>query len=117
MIEALKNGRNVVLFPEGGCHGKRIHHSFKTGAFDASIKTGLPIIPVFLHYEDQEAFEWLDPDSLIDNFWQIITAKKHRANYYVYDAIEPAGFSDKLAYTNHVYSLYLEWQKIHLGQL
>ena len=114
MIDALKGGRNIVLFPEGGCHGKRIYTSFKTGAFDASLKTGLPIIPVFLHYEDQEAFEWLDPDILVQNFWQIITAKKHKANYYVYDAIEPEGFSDKLVYTDHVYSQYLEWQKIHL---
>ena len=114
MIDALINGRNVVLFPEGGAHGKRIHKEFKTGAFDASLKTGLAIIPVFLHYEDQEAFEWLDPDSLLDNFWQIITAKNHRANYYVYDAIEPSEFNDKVTYMNHVHSLYLDWQKTHL---
>ena len=116
MIKALNNGKNIVLFPEGGCKGKRIYKEFKTGAFDASLKTGLPIIPVFLHYEDQEAFEWLDPDTLIDNFWQIMTAKNNHANYYVYDAIYPSEFSDKESYTNHVYSLYLKWQEDHLDE-
>ena len=62
MIQALNDGKNIVLFPEGGCMGKRIHKEFKSGAFDASLKTGLPIIPVFLHYEDQEAFEWLNSE-------------------------------------------------------
>ena len=116
MIEALGEGKNIVLFPEGGCRGKRIYREFKTGAFEASLKTGLPIIPAFLHYEDQAAFEWLDPDTLIDNFWQIITAKNNRANYYVYDAIYPSEFSDKTTYANYVHSLYLEWQKEYLDE-
>jgi len=115
MISALTDGKNVALFPEGGCFGKRLYKEFKTGAFEASLSTGSPIIPVFLHYEDQEAFEWLDPDSLLKNLWQIMTAKKHHANYYIYDAIEPSGFNDEATYTEFVYSKYLDWQKTHLG--
>jgi len=114
MIDALNSGKNVVLFPEGGCTGKRIYREFKTGAFEASLKTGLPVIPVFLHYEDQDSFVWLNPDTLIDNFWQIMTAKNNRANYYVHDAIYPSEFSDKTTYAKHVHSLYLEWQKQYL---
>lgn len=114
MIKALNNGINVVLFPEGGCFGKRIYKEFKTGAFDASLKTGVPIIPILLHYEDQEGFEWLDPDTLLDNFWQIMTAKSNLATYYVFDAVYPENFKDKEEFTTHMHNQYLDWQKIYL---
>lgn len=113
MTAALNDGKNVVLFPEGGCLGKRIYKLFHTGAFDVAMRTGLPIIPLFLHYEDQDAFAWLD-ESLLSNFWSIMTAKSNRANYYVYDAIDPSGYTDKFEFANDVHALYLDRQKVHL---
>jgi len=114
MVDALNSGVNIVLFPEGGCKGKRIYKQFKAGAFDVSIQTGLPVVPVFLHYEDQDTFEWQDPDTLIDNLWGIMKTKNNRADYYQYDALEPSDFNDKFEFANHTHSLYLEWQKEHL---
>lgn len=114
LIDAVQKGRNIAVFPEGGCKGRRIFSSFQTGAFDISIQTGVPILPVFLHYEAQETFEWSDPHTLLHKFWHFMTSQNNRANYYVYDAIDPKDFSDKVVYAEHVHNHYLKWQTRYL---
>ena len=114
--DAVKAGKNIVIFPEGGCKGSRIYEKFQTGAFDISLQTGVPILPVFLQYMDQKTFEWKD-ESLVKKLWQIFKSNKNRVNYYVHDAISPEDFSDKESYTKHVHEKYLEWQKKYLDTL
>jgi 1-acyl-sn-glycerol-3-phosphate acyltransferase len=114
IIETLKQGKNVVIFPEGGCKGRRIYEKFQYGAFDISIRTGIPILPVFLHYEAQDTFEWRDPQTLLHKFWHFMTSQNNKANYYVYDAIEPEGFKDKKEFSEYVHGKFLEWQKRYL---
>jgi len=114
IIAELKKGHNVVIYPEGGCKGRRIFESFRYGAFDLSMQTGIPILPVFLHYEMQQNFEWQPPFTLIDKIWHFVTLQNNRANYYVYDAIDPKDFQSKEAYTEYVHDLYLKWQARYL---
>jgi 1-acyl-sn-glycerol-3-phosphate acyltransferase len=114
IVDVLNEGYNVVIYPEGGCKGRRIFTSFRYGVFDASLRTGIPIVPVFLHYEAQEDFEWRAPQTLIDKMWHFMTTQNNRANYYVYDAIDPQQFPDKESYSRHVHALYLEWQARYL---
>lgn len=114
MVDAVNKGKNLVIFPEGGCKGSRIYKEFKTGAFDISLQTGVPILPAFLHYHDQEAFEWQD-ESLVLKLWQIFKSSNNRVDYYVHDAISPKGFSDKESYAEHVHAQYLEWQDEYFG--
>ncbi len=104
---------NIGLYPEGGCKGRRICTPFRYGAFDLSIQSDVPIVPVFLHYEAQEDFEW-QHQHLLHKLWMILTAQNHRANYYVYDAIDPKQFPSKEAFCEHVQHLYVEWQKRYL---
>lgn len=114
IVDELKKGHNVVIYPEGGCKGRRIFESFRYGAFDISMRTGIPILPVFLHYEMQQEFEWQPPFTLIDKIWHFLTLKNNRANYYVYDALDPSDFPDKQEYTEHVHGLFLKWQERYL---
>jgi len=114
LITELKKGHNIALYPEGGCKGRRIHESFRYGAFDISLATGIPIVPVFLHYEAQQDFEWQEPFTLIDKIWHMITTQNNHANYYVYDALDPKDFSDKESYTQYAHGLYLQWQEKYL---
>ena len=114
-IEAeLRDGKNIALYPEGGCKGRRIFESFRYGAFDISLRTGIPILPVFLHYESQDDFEWRAPQTLLHKLWHMLKTQNNRANYYVYDAIDPAGFVDKEAYAEFIHNKYLEWQSRYL---
>jgi len=114
LLQTLESGKNVVIFPEGGCKGRRIHSRFEYGAFDLSLTTGIPILPVFLHYEAQETFEWRAPHTLMHKMWHFMTSQNDQANYYLYDAIYPAGFEDKQVYTEHVHNLYVQWQSRYL---
>jgi len=116
LADEVKAGKNIVIFPEGGCKGSRIYEKFQTGAFDISLQTGIPVLPVFLQYIDQKTFEWTG-ESLVKKLWQIFKTNNNRVNYYVHDAISPEGFSDKESYAEHVHSLYLEWQKEYLDNL
>lgn len=110
----LLRGRNVALYPEGGCKGRRVFESFRHGAFRVSRKTGVPILPVFLHYEAQDDFEWRSPQTLLQKMWHFMTSRNSRANYYVYDAIDPGQFDSTEAYNRYVYNLYLSWQTRYL---
>jgi 1-acyl-sn-glycerol-3-phosphate acyltransferase len=110
----LRAGKNIALYPEGGCKGRRIFEDFRYGAFDISLRTGIPILPVFLHYESQDDFEWREPQTLLHKIWHMMTTQNNHANYYVYDAIDPAAFSDREIYAAHAHAKYLEWQARYL---
>ena len=78
------------------------------------MRTGIPILPVFLHYESQDDFEWREPQTLLHKIWHMMTTRNNRANYYIYDALDPACFSDKAAYAEYAHNKYLEWQTRYL---
>ena len=107
MINAVNAGQNIALYPEGGCKGRRLFKEFKSGAFEVSIRTGVPILPLFLHYEAQDDFEWQPPYTLPDKIRHIMTAINNRANYYVYDPLDPKDYADKYAMKAAAYALYV----------
>ncbi len=115
LMQCLQQKESIALYPEGGCKGRRIHLPFQYGSFDIAIQTGVPIIPVFLHYEAQEAFEWRPQQLLIHKLWEIWRSPNKNANYYVFDAIDPKKFENKAALCSHVENLYLQWQSKYLG--
>jgi len=114
IINELAQGKNIALYPEGGCKGRRIFEDFRYGAFDISMQTQIPIIPVLLHYEAQDDFEWTAPHTLAHKIWHFLTSKNNRANYYVFDALYPSDFSSKEAFMEHAHGLYLKWQAKYL---
>jgi 1-acyl-sn-glycerol-3-phosphate acyltransferase len=114
MVEAVNAGENIALYPEGGCTGRRLFHKFKSGAFEVSIRTGIPILPLFLHYEAQEDFEWQPPYSLPDKIRHMMTTVNNRANYYVYDPLDPKDYADKYAMKDAIYSMYVRWNAQYL---
>ncbi len=110
----VNQGINVALYPEGGIKGPRLQPAFRHGVFAISLKTGIPILPVYLHYEALHDFHW-GRHSLLANIRNIMFASNNRANFYVYDPIEPHLFDDKQSYCDHVYELYQQWQARHIG--
>lgn len=47
-VKRVKNGRSVILFPEGTRSPDGQIHAFKSGAFIMAIESGLPILPVVI---------------------------------------------------------------------
>lgn len=116
LVDAVNSGKNIAIFPEGGCKGRRIQKEFHHGAFDIALQTDVPVFPVFLQYVDQDTFEWTN-ESLLKKLWQIFKSNKNHVNYYVHDAIFPNEFSDKESFATHTHALYLDWQKEYLDPL
>ena len=56
--------------------------------FRVSIRTGIPILPLFLHYEHRDDFECSLPTAAAQNL-ALYGHLEHRANYYVYDLRTP----------------------------
>jgi len=113
MVDAVNSGQNIALYPEGGCKGRRLYHEFLSGAFDVSIRTGVPILPVFLHYEAQDDFEW-QGQTLPDRIRRMLFTVNNRANYYVFDPIDPKDFADKQAMKAAAYEKYVDWNEKYL---
>ena len=114
MVNAVNAGHNIALYPEGGCKGRRLYHEFKSGAFEVSIRTGVPILPVFLHYEAQDDFEWQPPYTLPDKIRHMLFTVNNRANYYVFDPLDPKDFGDKYAMKAAAYEKYVDWNEKYL---
>jgi 1-acyl-sn-glycerol-3-phosphate acyltransferase len=114
MVDAVNAGQNIALYPEGGCTGRRLFSEFKSGAFEVSIRTGVPILPLFLHYEAQDDFEWQPPYLLPHKIWHMMTAVNNRANYYVYDPMDPKDYADKYAMKAAAYAMYVRWDAQYL---
>jgi 1-acyl-sn-glycerol-3-phosphate acyltransferase len=114
MIDAVNAGKNIALYPEGGCKGRRLYSEFKSGAFDVSIHTGIPILPVFVHCEAQEDFEWQSPYTLPQKIWHMAKSVNDRVNFYVHDPLDPKDYADKHAMRDAAYALYTEWNKKYL---
>ena len=90
-----------------------IYKEFKTGAFDISLQTGIPVLPVFLHYVDQQAFEWTS-QSLVKKLWQIFRAKNNKVNYYLHDPIFANPDETKESFAERTRQQYLVWQNEYL---
>jgi len=114
MVETVNSGQNVALYPEGGCKGRRLYKEFQSGAFEVSQRTGVPILPVFIHYEAQDDFEWQDPYTLPQKIWHMMTTVNNRANYYVYDPLDPKDYADKQAMKAAAYAMYAKWNAQYL---
>ena len=114
MVNAVNAGRNIALYPEGGCKGRRLFSEFKTGAFEVSMRTGVPILPVFLHYEAQDDFEWQPPYTLPDKIRHFAVASNNRANIYVHDPLDPTDYADRYAMKAAAYALYTRWNAQYL---
>jgi 1-acyl-sn-glycerol-3-phosphate acyltransferase len=110
----LREGKNIALYPEGGCKGRRIFETFRFGAFDISLRTSIPILPVFLHYESQDDFEWRDPQTLLHKIWHMCITRNSRVNFYIYDPLYPSQFTDKESYAAYAHGKFLEWQARYL---
>jgi 1-acyl-sn-glycerol-3-phosphate acyltransferase len=113
MVNAVNAGQNICLYPEGGCKGRRLFHEFKSGAFEVSMRTGVPILPVFLHYEAQDDFEW-QGQTLPDRIRQMLFTVNNRANYYVFDPLDPKDYADKYAMKAAAYEKYVDWNAKYL---
>lgn len=83
-IKALRAGRSIMIFPEGGIHSTQFPqmiHPFKDGAFSMAIDNQVPVVPI----------------SLVDNYKIMpeILLRPHQIRVIFHKPIETAGLTKK----------------------
>jgi len=54
MIETLKNGYNVLVYPEGTVNHLKQPLPYRPGTFATAVNLGIPIVPIVLEYKRQK---------------------------------------------------------------
>jgi len=54
IVEILKSGYNVLLYPEGTVNSGQTTKIFSKGAFEEAAKHGFPVVPIAQEYADKE---------------------------------------------------------------
>jgi 1-acyl-sn-glycerol-3-phosphate acyltransferase len=99
IIESLKNGKNILVFPEGTSHKNGIPKEFKKGTFELAVENKLRILPITIKYEKDVGKEKGEPVDLLTMFDNV-------ADIYIHDLIDendecyieknPEGLKDKV---------------------
>ena len=106
LLEATRQGKNIMIFPEGGCYGKRVQ-PFYMGAFHLSKLTGLPILPVFLHYEEENSYHWGDYGLIRFMLRALFIPKNRNAHLYIFDAFLPENYKNEQTMHDSVYDFFI----------
>lgn len=114
MLAAVMQGKNIALYPEGGCTGRRITKEFKRGAFELSMRSGIPVLPILIYYQAQQDFEWQPPYQLMDKIWHFLTSRNKNVEIFQYDVIEPDKFKDKYEFSAYMQDFYRKKQTKYL---
>lgn len=109
-MQAAKDGKSLMIFPEGGCYGKNLGPFFM-GAFHISKEIGVPVLPVYVYYEEQHTYYWEDI-TLMQFLKRIIfKARNRNAHLFIFDAFDPSRFETPEQFHDEVYKFYLEIEK------
>lgn len=66
--QSVDQGIPVTLFPEGTTYKGPLTKPFKNGSFKIAADTGIPIIPLAIHYKDVND-AWVDDDTFLNHFF------------------------------------------------
>lgn len=99
IVDSLKNGKNVLVFPEGTQHRNGIPQEFRKGTFELAVEHKLRILPITIKYEKDIGKEKGEPLNLLDAFDNVV-------DIYIHDIMDetdefyiqqnPEGLKDKV---------------------
>ncbi len=75
MHDALKEGRSILIFPEGRTHNEEKTITFQKGSFDQAALLGVPVVPLALDYQSKDDY-WDHTDSMVDHFFKYLSKWK-----------------------------------------
>jgi 1-acyl-sn-glycerol-3-phosphate acyltransferase len=67
--ETLNQGIPVVLFPEGTTSKGPLTKPFKNGSFKTAADAKIPVIPMAIHYKDEND-AWVGDDTFLSHFFR-----------------------------------------------
>lgn len=67
--DSVSQGIPVTLFPEGTSYKGPLTKPFKNGSFKIAAETGIPVIPMAIHFIDEND-AWVDDDTFVGHFFR-----------------------------------------------
>jgi len=67
--QSLYNKIPVTVFPEGTTYKGPLTRPFKKGTFKIAADAGIPVIPMAIHFEDEND-AWIDDDTFVGHFFR-----------------------------------------------
>lgn len=67
--ESVNRGIPVALFPEGTSYKGPLTKPFKNGSFKIAADSGIPVIPMAIHFKDEND-AWVDDDTFVGHFFR-----------------------------------------------
>lgn len=98
MSETMKNGKAMLVFPEGTVSdGKNGLLPFKSTSFQAVIDSQSKVLPVIISYdaEIRSKLQWVGDKSFLFHVWQVIGLKKIGVTVYIMKSLFPAPGEDR----------------------
>lgn len=75
---AVLEGHSILIFPEGTTHDRPGLLPFRKGIFQVAARTGIPVVPVALEFEDPADF-WIGDDTFVAHFFRRFGKRNTRA--------------------------------------
>jgi len=75
MVEAIKKGRSILIYPEGTTHIEPTTIRFHKGTFATAAEEGIPIVPMAIEFADLSN-AWIGDDTFIPHFFRTFAKKK-----------------------------------------
>jgi 1-acyl-sn-glycerol-3-phosphate acyltransferase len=81
IVDALSDGKNILVFPEGTSHKNGFPKEFKKGTFEVAVENKLRILPITIKYEKDIGKERGEPVNLLNIFDNVV-------DVYIHDIID-----------------------------
>ena len=95
MVDALRAGRSILIYPEGTTSTEPATKSFKRGGFTVAVEAGVPVVPVAIRYPSP-AYHWGEGQSLWTSFVRVAGARRTRVRLAIGPPLSPEASSESL---------------------
>ena len=93
MVRTLREGKSILIYPEGTTSTEPATKTFQRGAFLVAAQAGVPIVPLAIVYPRPD-YHWGEGESLWANFVQVAGQKRTRIRLFIGEATDFSASED-----------------------
>ena len=92
--DTLRDGHNVVAFPEATTWCGNAHGRFRPAIFQAAINSGAPVLPVHIEYRNKRgerttAAAFIGKDTVFSSLWNMLAGRCATIHVRLYPPLQP----------------------------
>ena len=109
--QSLKEGMPILVYPEGTTSDGSGLLPFKSTAFEAASRAGMPVCPVLIKYAPAESgftAGWFGDIQLLPHIWQALEEPEFRVKLHLLDAVYPQPGEHRKDLSNRVRQVMLD---------